>query len=532
MPVTQETAAHRLPPSLLDLSHRLSHRLRFAAIAFFALLGAIAVLGYFLWQSADAGAAAILALIVLLVAAGTLACLTVRSVKDCLYRPLARVANWAAEIRQGNLSARIADEDELGGPVDDINRAADWLEALAMDKERELENQKSNSERKSRSLQLLYDVATGINNATEVEQLTARFMVTLADVVGARAASLRLCDAAGTPRAVADFNLEGALLKAEQFAGGHPRLLDIEADFDMDDVREHMRGLGEPVPGELATFRLMVVRLQYLERVKGVYLLFIERGRLDDSPELRELLVSIGRQLGLAVEKARLDYEAHLLPRMQERAMLANELHDSLAQTLASLRFQVRVLDDTLHGTDESAVWTELERIESSLEEANTELRELIRHFRAPVHRRGLIPAISAAVSRFRKESRINTFFQNRWDEIDVPDEWEVHVVRIVQEALANIRKHSRADNVRVLLNRDGSAYRVLIEDDGEGFGGEPGADALDDHFGLSIMRERAALIGGELRLESEAGEGTRIVLRFDHDASRESGPARVNEIQ
>ncbi len=532
MPVTQESAAARLPPSLLELSHRLSHRLRFAAFAFVVVLASIAALGYVLWRIPGAGTSTFAALLVLLCAAGALVCLAVHSVRSCLYRPLARVASWAAEIRQGNLSARIGDGDELGGPVDDINRAADWLEALALDKERELENQKSDSERKSRSLQLLYDVATGINNATEVEQLTARFMYTLADVVGARAASLRLRDAEGSARAIADFNLEGALLTAEQFAGGHPRLFDIDADIDMDDVRAHMQRLGETVPAELAAFRLMVVPLQYLERVKGVYLLFIERGRLDDSAELRELLVSIGRQLGLAVEKARLDYEAHLLPRMQERAMLANELHDSLAQTLASLRFQVRVLDDTLHGTDDAAVWTELERIESSLEEANTELRELIRHFRAPVHRRGLIPAISAAVSRFRKESRINTFFQNRWDEIDVPDEWEVHVVRIVQEALANIRKHSRADNVRVLLNRDGPAYRVLIEDDGEGFAGDNGTDLLDDHFGLSIMRERAAVIGAELKVESEAGEGTRVVLRFEHDAATSCGLTQADGIQ
>jgi two-component system, NarL family, nitrate/nitrite sensor histidine kinase NarX len=244
--------------------------------------------------------------------------------------------------------------------------------------------------------------------------------------------------------------------------------------------------------------------------------LFAERGRLDPSGEMHELLASIGRQLGLAVEKARLDYEANLLPRMQERANLANELHDSLAQTLASLRFQVRVLDDSLHQGDESAVWAEMERVESSLEEANWELRELIRHFRAPVHRRGLIPAIGAAVSRFRKETRTNTFFQNQWDEIELPDESEVHVLRIVQESLANIRKHSHADNVRVLLSRHEQAYRVLIEDDGEGFSEVEGGETLDDHFGMSIMQERAALIGGDLKVESELGEGTRILLSFE----------------
>ncbi|MEO1846268.1 MAG: histidine kinase, partial [Pseudomonadota bacterium] len=90
--------------------------------------------------------------------------------------------------------------------------------------------------------------------------------------------------------------------------------------------------------------------------------------------------------------------------RLEERAQLANELHDSLAQTLASLRFQVRVLDDTLRQDNELAVWQEMERIQGSLDEANVELRELIAHFRAPVSKHGLMPGIRKLLSRFRKE--------------------------------------------------------------------------------------------------------------------------------
>lgn len=499
------------------MPRQLERRLGAFAVAFVALGAVVLWASWHLWRHAGASSAWYLAIVVFLAAIGVLVYLAIDGVRRWLYQPLQRITRWAAEIRQGNLSARIAHAGpgDLAGPVDDINRAAEWLEALADDMELELADKKSDIERKSRSLQLLYDLAIGINNATEVEQLTARFLHTLADVVGARAASLRLKDADGSVRQVADFNLEGALLRAEQVAGGRKDLFDNTLEARVEDVPALLQQAGEPIPDDVAGVKLMVVRLQYLDQVKGVYLLFVEQGRLDDSAELHDLLMSIGRQLGLALEKARLDYEANLLPRMQERAMLANELHDSLAQTLASLRFQVRVLDDTLHRGDESAVWTEMERIESSLEEANTELRELISQFRAPVHRRGLIPAISAAVSRFRKESGITTFFQNQWDDIDIPDEWEVHVLRILQEALWNVRKHSRADNVRVLLSRDGGLYRILVEDDGVGFAETEGGQTLDDHFGLSIMQERAAIIGGEIKVESEVNEGTRIIVRF-----------------
>ncbi len=520
-----EAESRQTELSLLEMPGRLSRRLRAFSACF--LGGSLAIVGvaFYLWRHPQASPLWFWLIVALLVTMGVLIYLAMDCIKTCLHDPLGRVMRWAAEIRQGNLSARVApgSSDDLTGPVEDINRAAEWLEALALDKERELEHQKTDLERKSRSLQLLFDVATGINHATEVRKLVSRFLYTLADVVGARAASVRLADGEGRFRMVAEVNVEGWMLQAEQLAGTSPELSDIRSGLDLPAILGHLRERGEEVPDSAFQYCLMPVRLQYLDQVKGVYLLFLDRAHGDISDELRELLDSIGRQLGIAVERARLDYEATLLPRMQERALLANELHDSLAQTLASLRFQVRVLDDTLHQGDESAVWTEMERIESSLEEANTELRELIHHFRAPVHRRGLIPAISAAVSRFRKETRIATFFQNQWDDVDVPEEWEVHVQRIVQEALANIRKHSGAENVRVLLSMDAGCYRVLVEDDGEGFVGYADPQKLDEHFGLSIMQERADMVGGELRVESEPGEGTRILLRF---GGRDAGPA------
>ena len=515
------------PPafSLFNMPGRLSRRMRIFAVCV-ALAGlAVGAIAIHLWQQPQTSVLWVWMLFALMVLICVLIYLAMECVKTCLYMPLQRVVNWAGEIRQGNLAARItnANADELSGPVSDINRAAEWLEALAVDKEEQLGQQKYNLERKSRALQLLHDVATGINYATEVEQLTARFMYTVADVVGAVAASARLVGGGASEYPVAQLNIGNDLKPVEAAVARYPGLFEIHSDIRLESVLAELETQEQEIPDSVRELELMVVPLQYLSRVKGVYLLFIPRSDFAPSDDTRELLGNIGRQLGMAVEKARLDVEAHLLPRMQERAMLANELHDSLAQTLASLRFQVRVLDDTLHHGNESAVWAEMERVETSLEEANIELRELIRHFRAPVHKGGLVPAIQSAVTRFRKETRISTYFQNQWGEVDLDEEQEVHVLRIVTEALSNIRKHSGADNVRVLLTHSGNRYRVLIEDDGEGFESGESAETLDDHFGMSIMQERAANIGGELRVESEAGEGTRILLDFSSDTSAAS---------
>ena len=202
--------------------------------------------------------------------------------------------------------------------------------------------------------------------------------------------------------------------------------------------------------------------------------------------------------------------------RLEERAQLANELHDSLAQTLASLRFQVRVLDDTLRQDNELAVWQEMERIQGSLDEANVELRELIAHFRAPVSKHGLMPGIRKLLSRFRKETGTEAVLQNQASDVELGAEEENQVLRIVQEALTNARKHSQANMVRVLLSQDNAGrFRVIIEDDGIGF--TPGTEDLDTdrHFGLAIMRERAEAVGAALGVESEPGEGTRVVVEL-----------------
>lgn len=203
--------------------------------------------------------------------------------------------------------------------------------------------------------------------------------------------------------------------------------------------------------------------------------------------------------------------------RLEERTQLANELHDSLAQTLASLKFQIRVLDDTLRQDSERAIWHEMERIESSIDEANVELRELIAHFRAPVSQHGLVSGIRRLLSRLRKEAGIEVVLQNQGVEPQVPAEVETQLLRIVQEALANVRKHSAAHMVRVLLSQDARGRcRIIIEDDGEGMSGEDAPGIENHHFGLSIMRERAASINAELVIESEPGDGTRVAIELD----------------
>ena len=236
-------------------------------------------------------------------------------------------------------------------------------------------------------------------------------------------------------------------------------------------------------------------------------------GLCDDINRLAEWLESLAadQEAQLLQQQSRLARHSDRLLRFEDRSAIANELHDSLAQSLASLKMQVRVLDDTLRQDNEVAIWKEMENIQAGLDEANIELRELITYFRLPVDGNGVVSAIEKAVSRFRLTSSIEAVLQNHWPAVNLPVEYERQVLRIVQEGLANVRKHSGADMVRILLNQAHDARRVLIEDDGIGMSLTSGE--TDNHFGLSIMQERAGSIGATLQLESEPGDGTRIIL-------------------
>ena len=370
-------------------------------------------------------------------------------------------------------------------------------------------------------LGVLYDVAASINVTHDVNEVLLRFLHTLTDIIGARAGAVRLVGADGDLHLVASVGMDDDLVEREKVM---PSLVcacgsveEPEKVVFLSSISGCAKAVGRDFFDDMRDVCLIVVPLRHRANHLGVYNLYVDASLCEELRQYEELFTSIGRFLGMAIVKARLDEETHRLSLMEERSLLANELHDSLAQTLASVRFQVRVLDETLHEGNEAFLWQVLEKIENSLDEANAELRELIAHFRAPLDSQGVISGVERAVVRFRRRSDIQIFLQKDWPERKLPAEYELQIVRIVQESLANIAKHSQAKTVRVLLRGDKSGeYRILIEDDGiglsfkEGQSGSPG-----DHIGLSIMRDRARRIGGELTIESEPGEGTRVLLKF-----------------
>jgi two-component system nitrate/nitrite sensor histidine kinase NarX len=178
------------------------------------------------------------------------------------------------------------------------------------------------------------------------------------------------------------------------------------------------------------------------------------------------------------------------------------------------MRLQLKLLGESLARKDVGGAQYEASRLRRAMERANADLRELLTNFRLKIDEAGLAQTLASLVARFGRETGIAVFFQNECRALPLTPAQETQVFFIVQEALANIRRHSGAHNVRVMLNNEDDLYTVLIEDDGLGM-----ADAAEaqpgEHAGLAIMRERTERLQGQIVIESEPGEGTRIVLMF-----------------
>jgi len=258
----------------------------------------------------------------------------------------------------------------------------------------------------------------------------------------------------------------------------------------------------------------VAVPVQYQDRILGVYNLFLDRPLAAMGEDMPDLLISVGRHLGLAMEKARLEGEARRLAIMEERNIIGNELHDSLAQSLIGMRLQLKLLGESLDRKDFGAAQYEASRLRRAMTQANADLRELLTNYRLKIDDAGLVPTLASLVERFGRETGIAVFFQNECGSLALTPAQEIQVFFIIQEALTNIRKHSEARNVRIMLNNEDDLYTVLIEDDGLGMTDAEG-DLPGGHAGLAIMRERTERLQGQIVIESEPGEGTRIVLMF-----------------
>jgi two-component system nitrate/nitrite sensor histidine kinase NarX len=268
--------------------------------------------------------------------------------------------------------------------------------------------------------------------------------------------------------------------------------------------------------------RALAVPLDHRDRPIGVLNLFFSEGH-DPPAGITHLLRPFGQLLGLALENERLARENLQTRVAQERQSMAADIHDALAQSLTFVRMRMSLLDDALETKDIPTARSYWSDASDELRNAHGRLREMISMYRAGMDSRGLMSSLSELATGFRRRTGIDLHLDCRVTDVDLPTEQQLQIFYIVQEALANVGKHSGARHARLLIDRSGRDLQVIVEDDGRG----PGEDMLDPrvagrlteagHHGLQIMRERAGRAGGRLNIGVLPDGGTRITLTVDN---------------
>ena len=236
--------------------------------------------------------------------------------------------------------------------------------------------------------------------------------------------------------------------------------------------------------------------------------------RGEKQEELRFLLDMV-HQVGPAV------YNVYLLHRLRrragaaERARFARELHDGAVQSLIAVEMQVDVLRRQADAG--KPIGSELGRIQGLLREEVLKLRELMQQMKAiDVDAQRLLGVLNDTVERFQRETGISARFVTDLEDLDMPQRVCREILHIVQEGLVNVRKHSGARHALVRLGANHEKWSLTLEDDGKGFsfGGRYNQDQLEEAGkGPMIIKERVRLIAGQLTVESNPGQGTRLEI-------------------
>jgi PAS domain S-box-containing protein len=204
------------------------------------------------------------------------------------------------------------------------------------------------------------------------------------------------------------------------------------------------------------------------------------------------------------------------LAMLREREYLARELHDDLGQLFAFVNAQGQAIQRLLMRGDLSTADEYMCRLIEVAREADLDIRESIISLRATVSEQGLLPTLTQYLTKYESNYNIQTQLESSETFADGTLELlvEVQLLRILQEALTNVRKHANARNVRIAFNLEDKWATVTVQDDGRGF--NPGLTSAGNemHVGLRVMRERAEEVGGSLNLQSASGQGTELVVR------------------
>ncbi|MBI4278623.1 MAG: GAF domain-containing sensor histidine kinase [Armatimonadetes bacterium] len=279
-------------------------------------------------------------------------------------------------------------------------------------------------------------------------------------------------------------------------------------------ISDHPASVGFP-PGHPIMNSFLGVPIMVRDRVYGNLYLTEKDGVAEFTEEDEAIAATLAAQAAVAIENAELYERTAELAVTQERNRMARELHDTLLQTFIGILLQMEIVERLL-GRSGRRVQRQVALAKSLAEEGIASARQSVWALRAPTPQRSLAQLLAEETERLQQLSGCRTSFQVSGTPAALPSAVEDNLLRIAQEAVHNIRRHSEARAAWLTLEYGAGEVCLVIRDDGRGF--DPSTlDALREqgHFGILGMRERVRALDGEIVVESEPGAGTRIAVRI-----------------
>jgi two-component system nitrate/nitrite sensor histidine kinase NarX len=432
--------------------------------------------------------------------------LSIYLVNNILVHPLRGLLDLTDQIGQGNLAVRtdLAGEDEIGRLGQAFNLMAEDLSKLYQNLEARVQEKTAELTIANRSLELLYHSIARLYNGPVAPDTYTILLKDLENVLGMGHGMACLVEtgesrakviASSLQPAQGDVDMCGLMTCAECLA--HKSLA-------VHDLKNGKRVLSLPLKDN--------------EQAYGVLQLEIPEGR-ELEPWQTQLLEALSRHIGIAIGTAQRTEQSRRLSLLEERAAIARELHDSLAQSLSYMKIQVSRLKPYAESSGTEAAQV-LHELREGLNSAYRQLRELLTTFRLRIEGEGLYSALQSTVAEFSSRGDMPIELEVHLGGCPLTANEEIHTLQIVREALSNVLNHARATQAWVKVNCTGDgSVNAIIEDNGIGIH----KMASTHHYGMTIMNERAKNLGGTLNIETPPASGTRVTLHFIPAGRRET---------
>lgn len=364
------------------------------------------------------------------------------------------------------------------------------------------------------------DIAS--SRGVESGALIEEFLATIIKAAGASAGIVRILSPNGRQlRLICSSGLQAGVCQNESAVdagcGVCGKSLN-SGDVELSDTDYCLNKYGADFFAESCKFIVAVPlgKIDSEEGESGVVTLFFasEQAAKDDVVRTVKVYVDL---MHIALKRIGQNEDNHQADLLAERQSIANEIHDSLAQTLYYAKIRASLLLEAMKTDKDLLALKCAQDIDDALENSQKTVRELVTHFRCQMDPKGLKFALQKLVKDFIARTGITLEYTTQVEYFDLPLEYELQAFLILREAMVNIATHSGATIARLNVVCTDGRYQFTVEDNGGGIGGNIPSEG---HYGLVIMRERASRIGGVVEVESPAGLGTRVRLVFSPPAA------------